>query len=134
MAVTSRPVASSARMAASRPAPGPRTKTSTVFMPVSIALRAAFSAATCAAYGVLLRDPFQPDAPADDHAMTFPTGSLIEMIVLLNDALMCAAPRGTTRRSRFLRGATFSAAPSVSGAPFLSLGASLSFEIGRAHV
>jgi hypothetical protein len=57
-------------------------------MPVSIALRAAFSAATCAAYGVLLREPFQPDAPADDHAMTFPTGSLIEMIVLLNDALM----------------------------------------------
>src|SRR5919204_2356613 len=93
-------------------------------MPVSSALRAAFSAAIWAAYGVLLREPFQPDAPADDHAMTFPAGSAIEMIVLLKDALMCAVPRGTTRRSRRLRGAAFaSAAPSAlaaAGLPFCS--------------
>src|SRR5687767_15541721 len=72
-------------------------------MPCSIALRAAFSAVICAAYGVLLREPFQPDAPADDHAITFPVTSVSDTIVLLNDALMCAWPRGTTRLSRLRR-------------------------------
>ena len=43
--VTSRPTACSARIAASRPWPGPLTKTSTVFRPCSIAARAAVSAA-----------------------------------------------------------------------------------------
>src|SRR5439155_11836946 len=82
-----------------------------VLSPRSSALRAAFSAATCAAYGVLLREPFQPDAPADDHAMTFPAGSVSEMIVLLNEAFTCAAPRGTIRFSRRRRGAAFGSAP-----------------------
>src|SRR6266851_2807400 len=77
-----------------------------------MALRAAFSAVTCAAYGVLLREPFQPDAPAEAQAITFPCGSVSETIVLLNEALMCAAPRGTVRFSRLRRGAGF-AAPSV---------------------
>jgi len=45
------------RMAVSRPDPGPRTSTSTFFTPCSIAARAHFSAASCAAYGVDLRDP-----------------------------------------------------------------------------
>src|SRR5215467_11956569 len=45
MAEISRPTAWSDRMAASRPAPGPRTNTSTCFRPRSMALRAAFSAA-----------------------------------------------------------------------------------------
>src|SRR5256712_3202098 len=121
IAVTSRPVASRARIAASRPAPGPRTKTSTVFSPRSSAFRAADSAATCAAYGVLLREPFQPAAPADDHALTFPAGSVSETIVLLNDAFTCAAPRGTTRFSRRRRGfGSVAAAPSVSGFSALS--------------
>src|SRR5438128_9913829 len=105
IAVTSRPVASRARIAASRPAPGPRTKTSIVRRPWSIALRAAFSAVTCAAYGVLFREPFQPEAPAEAQAITFPCGSVSETIVLLNEALMCAAPRGTVRFSRLRRGA-----------------------------
>src|SRR5438309_12095557 len=87
-------------------------------MPASIALRAAFSAATCAAYGVLFREPFQPAAPADDHAMTFPAGSLSEMIVLLNEALTCAAPRGTTRFSRRRRGAAFGSGPCASASGF----------------
>src|SRR5438034_1331638 len=116
IAVTSRPVASSARIAASRPAPGPRTKTSTVLSPRSSALRAAFSAATCAAYGVLFREPFHPEAPADDHAITFPAGSVSEMIVLLKEAFTCAAPRGTTRFSRRRRGAAFGSAPGAPGA------------------
>ena len=45
MAVTSRPTACRERMAASRPAPGPRTNTSICFNPYSMALRAAISAA-----------------------------------------------------------------------------------------
>ena len=44
-----------------------------------------------------MREPFQPDAPADDQARTFPAGSVSDTIVLLNDALMCAVPRGTTQ-------------------------------------
>src|SRR5205823_4646047 len=132
IAVTSRPVASSARIAASRPAPGPRTKTSTVLRPRSSALRAAFSAATWAAYGVLLREPFQPAAPADDHAITFPAGSLSEMIVLLNDALTCAAPRGTTRFSRRRRGAAFGSAACASPSGFSACFAGASPRAGRA--
>src|SRR5579859_7722973 len=46
---TSSPVACSDRMAVSRPEPGPLTKTSTLRMPCSIAMRAAASAAICAA-------------------------------------------------------------------------------------
>src|SRR5688500_8451439 len=93
-------------------------------MPCSIALRAAFSAVIWAAYGVLLRDPFRPDAPADDHAITFPVTSVSETIVLLNDALMCAWPRGTTRLSRLRRTRSgFLASPSAAGAsPFFGRG------------
>src|SRR5438876_663998 len=132
IAVTSRPVASRARIAASRPAPGPRTKTSIVRRPWSIALRAAFSAVTCAAYGVLFREPFQPEAPAEAQAITFPCGSVSETIVLLNEALMCAAPRGTVRFSRLRRGAGF-APPSVgagfSGAVFAAAFSWLTFVV-----
>src|SRR5205823_6274752 len=49
IAVTSSPAACSERMAASRPAPGPRTNTLTWRMPCSMALRAALSAARPAA-------------------------------------------------------------------------------------
>src|ERR671930_378279 len=49
IAVTSRPAAWRERMAASRPEPGPRTKTSMVRMPCSIARLAVASAVTCAA-------------------------------------------------------------------------------------
>src|SRR5262249_32270134 len=60
IAVISSPAACSERMAASRPAPGPRTNTSICFRPYSIALRAASSEAVCAAKGVLLREPLNP--------------------------------------------------------------------------
>src|SRR6266705_678562 len=89
---TSSPVACSDLMAVSRPEPGPLTKTSTLRMPCSIARRAAASAAIWAAYGVDLRDPLNPTWPADAHEMTFPVGSVIEMIVLLNVLLMWACP------------------------------------------
>src|SRR5215217_8327016 len=68
--------------------------------PCSIALRAADSAVTCAAYGVLLRLPLKPLEPALDHAMTFPAGSVIVTMVLLNVAWRYARPRGMFLRSR----------------------------------
>src|SRR5919107_6173610 len=95
MEPTSRPAACSDRIAVSRPEPGPFTKTSTFFMPCSCALRAAFSAAICAANGVDLREPLKPTWPAEAQLMTLPVGSVIDTIVLLNVLLMCAAPWAT---------------------------------------
>src|SRR3954467_7147287 len=95
MAPTSRPAACSDRMAVSRPEPGPLTNTSTFFTPCSCALRAAFSAASCAANGGDLREPLKPTWPDDAQAMTLPCGSVIDTIVLLNVLLMWAAPCGT---------------------------------------
>src|SRR3954465_152479 len=92
---TSRPVACSERIAVSRPEPGPLTKTSTLRMPCSCALRAAFSAAICAANGVDLREPLKPTWPAEAQLITFPLGSVIDTIVLLKVLLMCAAPWAT---------------------------------------
>src|SRR4051794_21653313 len=82
-------------MAVSRPEPGPLTKTSTLRMPCSCALRAAFSAAICAANGVDLREPLKPTWPAEAQLITLPLGSVIDTIVLLNVLLMCAAPWAT---------------------------------------
>src|SRR5450759_243160 len=88
IAPTSRPVAVSDRMAVSRPEPGPLTKTSTLRMPCSMARRAAASAAICAANGVDLREPLKPTWPAEAHAITFPMGSVMDTMVLLNVLLM----------------------------------------------
>src|SRR2546430_4811559 len=90
IALTSRPVACRERIAASRPAPGPRTKTSIERMPCSSALFAVASAVCWAANGVDLRLPLKPCAPAEPHEITFPSMSLIEMIVLLNVLWMWA--------------------------------------------
>jgi hypothetical protein len=49
-----------------------------------MAFRAAVSAAMPAAYGVLLRDPLNPLAPALLHDKTAPIGSVIVTMVLLN--------------------------------------------------
>src|SRR4051812_47233784 len=99
MPVTSRPAAWSERIAVSRPEPGPLTNTSTRSSPWSMPLRAAASAVTCAANGVDLREPLKPAPPADSHAITFPSLSVSETIVLLKLVLMCAWPNGM-----FLRG------------------------------
>src|SRR6478752_6884619 len=88
MAPTSSPAACNERIAVSRPEPGPFTKTSTFFTPCSCALRAALSAASCAANGVDLREPLKPTWPEDAHAMTLPCGSVIDTMVLLNVLLM----------------------------------------------
>src|SRR5262249_15245694 len=87
-----KPAAASARSAASRPEPGPVTRTTAERIPFSIACRAASSDATCAANGVDLREPRKPFAPADDHEIVLPAMSVIVIIVLLNDALMCTTP------------------------------------------
>ena len=63
-------------------------------------LRAHESAVTCAANGVDLREPLKPAEPADSHAMTFPSLSVSETIVLLNDVLMCAWPMAMFLRTR----------------------------------
>src|SRR5918996_5701042 len=84
----------------SRPEPGPRTSTSRVRMPCSMALRPACSAATCAANGVDLREPLKPWLPADDQAIALPCASVMVIIVLLNDALTWATPDEMFLRSR----------------------------------
>ncbi len=72
--------------------PGPFTVTSTLRTPCSIARFAAASAASCAANGVLLREPLKPTLPELAHESVFPCRSVNVMIVLLNDDLMCAIP------------------------------------------
>src|SRR5271155_2646439 len=95
-----KPAACSARSADSRPEPGPATSTSSVRMPCSCAFLAASSPATCAAYGVDLREPLKPIVPADDQAMVLPCTSVIVIMVLLNVALTCATPDAMFLRSR----------------------------------
>src|SRR5665213_1450674 len=98
--VTSIPAAAIERIAVSRPEPGPRTRTSTPRTPCSIAFCAHCSAAICAANGVDFREPLNPTFPAEDHARTLPSESVIETMVLLNELLMCATPVVTFLRSR----------------------------------
>src|SRR5882724_3830251 len=87
------PAAASARTADSRPEPGPFTRTSTLFIPYwSRATPAAASEACCAAYGVPLREPLKPIAPAEDQHTTRPSVSVMEICVLLNDAATYTTP------------------------------------------
>jgi len=94
IAVTRIPALLIARMADSRPPPGPLTRTSHCCIPASVARLAASYAACCAANGVPLREPRNPRAPDDDCATRLPSRSVIEIIVLLNDAAMYAMPTG----------------------------------------
>src|SRR5262249_33219283 len=94
------PAACKERSADSRPEPGPATSTSRVRIPCSCAFFAASSAATCAAYGVDLREPLKPIVPADDQAIVLPCTSVIVIIVLLKLAFTCATPEAMFLRSR----------------------------------
>src|SRR5439155_15431683 len=102
MAEISSPATCKERMAASRPEPGSFTQTSTRLSPMLMASRAVASAATCAAKGVLLREPLKPALPALAQLITFPSVSVIVMIVLLKLACTWATPFVPTLRSRFL--------------------------------
>ena len=83
MKATRKPTALIARIADSRPEPGPFTRIPTERIPHSIALRAAVSAAFCAANGVFLREPLKPEAPELAQLITLPVGSVKVIIVLL---------------------------------------------------
>src|SRR5438445_8389846 len=89
MLVIFKPQLLSARTADSRPGPGPPTRTSTFFTPCSCAATPAFSAATCAANGVLLREPRKPQPPAVAQDNVFPWRSVIVMMVLISYAVFC---------------------------------------------
>src|SRR6202045_3017879 len=104
----------SARTADSRPGPGPPTRASTFFTPCSWAATPAFSAATCAANGVLLREPRKPQPPAVAHESVLPWRSVMVMIVLLKDACTCAIASSTLSRP-FL--GSSGAAGTAEGAP-----------------
>src|SRR5215813_3634947 len=86
MLVILKPTAFSARTADSRPGPGPLMRTSRFFTPHSCAWRPAASAATCAANGVLLREPLNPELPEVAHAKALPWRSVMVTMVLLKDA------------------------------------------------
>src|SRR5438105_11126057 len=83
---TSSPTVCSARMADSRPDPGPFTRTSSDRIPTAFAALPALRAACVAANGVPFRDPLKPMPPALDQATTFPSVSVIVTTVLLNEA------------------------------------------------
>src|SRR4030081_179960 len=70
------------------------------FNPCSIALRAAASAVTCAAKGVLLRDTLKPWPPAEPQASTLPWVSVRLTMVLLKVDRMWACPTAMFLRSR----------------------------------
>src|SRR6266581_5811586 len=95
MLVILSPSAFSARTADSRPGPGPLIRTSRFLTPHSCAALPAASAATCAANGVDLREPLKPAPPDVAHDRALPCRSVMVMIVLLNDAWMCAIPSDT---------------------------------------
>src|SRR5580698_5901166 len=101
MLVILSPQALSARTADSRPGPGPATRTSTFFTPCSCAAVPAFSAATWAANGVLLREPRKPQPPEVAQDSVLPWRSVIVMIVLLNGACTCAIASSTFLRAFF---------------------------------
>src|SRR6185312_12566442 len=101
MLVIFKPQLFSARTADSRPGPGPPTRTSTFFTPCSCAATPAFSAATCAAKGVLLREPRKPQPPDVAQDRVLPWRSVIVMIVLLKEAWTCAIASSTFLRAFF---------------------------------
>lgn len=94
--VISKPEVFNARIADSLPEPGPFTNTSTRFNPKLTASVAAVVDATCAAYGVLLRDPLKPSLPEEDHDMQLPYWSVTVTITLLNVARIKTIPFDST--------------------------------------
>src|SRR5437867_8366026 len=99
MVRTSSPAVCKARIAESRPEPGPFTLTSSVRIPASRSRFAAVSAACWAANGVPFREPLKPRDPALDQQTTLPSRSAMVTVVLLNVAWMCATPRSEEHTS-----------------------------------
>src|SRR5512140_2381712 len=97
MDLTLRPIDWTARIAFSRPGPGPLTKRSTSWRPMAWAALMACSAARRAAKGVLLREPLKPTEPALPQQRVLASGSVTVTIVLLNDAKTCTGPADRLR-------------------------------------
>ena len=89
----SSPQPCNARIAVSRPLPGPLTITSVCRIPCSYANEPAFSAADWAANGVPFFAPLKPLPPAEAQKSVLPCLSVILIIVLLNVDLTCTTPR-----------------------------------------
>ena len=81
------PILCKPRTADSLPAPGPFKYTSISFIPWLIATFPTSCATTDAANAEDFLDPEKFTFPAEDQAITFPAGSVIETIVLLKVAL-----------------------------------------------
>ena len=96
IAEISSPAFCSARIADSRPTPGPLTQTSTRRRPMLLASCAAFSAANWPAKGVDLRLPLMLILPGVAHEITLPLVSVKVMIVLLKVARIWATPTAST--------------------------------------
>src|SRR5207245_6059959 len=84
----STPAACRARMADSRPEPGPFTRMSSERSQESLAAVAAADGACCAAKGVPLSDPLKPSVLALDQVRTLPSMFVMVTRVLLNVAWM----------------------------------------------
>src|SRR3989304_3001661 len=95
-------------------------------MPWALAFWAAFSAAVCAAKGVLFRDPLKPTVPALDQLTTFPLRSVMLIMVLLKVAWTWAIPcamfltsfLGPARGALCRRSVAFSPSPCYFGVGF----------------
>src|SRR5271170_6149668 len=101
MDVTCKPAATKARIADSRPEPGPLTNTSTLIKPNSLARRAASVAAIWAAKGVDFLEPWKPTNPGDAQLIVLPCLSAMVTMVLLNVAWIIATPEVTPLRFFF---------------------------------
>ena len=97
IARTLNPMACTARIAFSRPGPGPFTKSSTSCKPSCWAAFKACSAARRAAKGVLLREPLKPAEPAEPQEIVLPSVSVTVTIVLLKEAKICTCPEDRVR-------------------------------------
>src|SRR4029077_10377126 len=82
-------------------------------MPCSMDLRAALSAAICAANGVDFLLPLKPMLPELAQATDPPCASVMVTIVLLKLDLMCATPCETFLMTRFLRVRSFFGAAGI---------------------
>ena len=91
-----KPILFNALTADSLPGPGPFTKTIKFLRPYSFPKFPAFSAATCAAKGVLFLEPLKPEPPAVAQHNVLPCLSVIVTIVLLKVELITAMPSVTT--------------------------------------
>src|SRR4029453_18489835 len=119
------PAACRARIADSRPLPGPFTRMSRDRSPLSLATVAATVAACWAAKGVPLREPLNPRVPALDQVTTWPSMSVMVTWVLLKEAWTWAIPC-TTWRFSFLLFLAAGFSPAAFSVPF-SVGLSVIF-------